>query len=173
MKNLILTIAILVTGVINAQSFQHHRDLLANTKGDSVRVDSNLTNKGFIKTGTKDSIIMSYLGINEEAVVYKNDSTDEIVIVTENYVKYAFEGGKYLRVKSYRWDINEENLSYAMTKKIEGGWYDNPLARKRWLDGDRTDDGLSVVLIRKLGKTYVTGSMDVPKGWLEYLLLKR
>ena len=118
MKNLILIIAILFTGTINAQSFKDHKDLLS-----SVGVDSSLSSKGFINSGTSEAISMSYLDINEKATTYVNDSTGEIVKISKNNVEYLYDGDKLVKVDSRRFELTQ-NLLYVMTKKIEGGWTD-------------------------------------------------
>ena len=171
MKNLILIIAILFTGTINAQSFKDHKDLLASTSGSSAEIDSLLIVKGFINKGGDDLIVMNYLNINDPAVVYVNDTTSEIVKVSKNNVEYIFDGYKKVTIKDNKRIHSEENVLYMMTKKIEGRFTDLTLSKTWWIGYEDTANGYGAFMTKKFGNIYVTRVVDVEDDKLNCLII--
>lgn len=171
MKNLILSIAILLVGTVNAQSFKDHKDLLANTSGSSTEVSSMLNEKGFSSVDSSTVISMNYLNINEPASVYMNGTTREVVKVSENNVEYIFDGYKKVVMKDTKRSFNEENLLYAMTKKIEGGFNDLTLSRTWWIGEEDTSNGYGAFMTKKFGKTYIRRVVDVNDDKLNCLIV--
>ena len=83
MKNLILTIAILVTGVINAQSFEKVIDLMY--------LDPELLSLlGFEEQIEKDSVYFKTWEFNQVADLWINPTTGEIIKMSKNSVEYAY-----------------------------------------------------------------------------------
>jgi hypothetical protein len=155
MKNLALALAILVTGVINAQSFNRHKDLLAQTTGDTSFIKKNLFSRGFTLLSSNDSIRVKFIKLNETALLFSNECTGEMVKVSEYAVEYIYDEDKYVIVKNNGKTTKKENLYLYMTKRISGGWNDNIFARIRSILPEDTYDGRGAYIITKFKKLYI------------------
>jgi len=110
MKNLILTIAILVTGVINAQSFKKAIDLMW--------VDSiELTISGFEKQTKKDSVYFKTWDFNQVADLWINPTTKEVIKISENSVEYVYDNS--VMIHTQKWPVNTyRNISCCLVNSL-------------------------------------------------------
>ena len=110
MKNLILTIAILVTGVINAQSFEKVIDLMW--------VDSiELTLSGFEKQTKKDSVYFKTWKFNQVADLWINPTTGEIIKISKNSTEYIYDNS--VMIHTQKWPVNTyDNISWCLVNSL-------------------------------------------------------
>jgi len=110
MKNLILTIAILVTGVINAQSFEKVIDLMW--------VDSiELTLSGFEKQTKKDSVYFKTWKFNQVADLWINPTTGEIIKISKNSTEYIYDNS--VRIHTRKWPVNTyDGISWCLVNSL-------------------------------------------------------
>lgn len=110
MKYLILTIAILVTGVINAQSFKKAIDLMW--------VDSiELTLSGFEKQTKKDSVYFKTWEFNQVADLWINPTTGEIIKISKNSTEYVYDDS--VRIHTQKWPVNTyKNISCCLVNSL-------------------------------------------------------
>jgi hypothetical protein len=110
MKNLILTIAILVTGVINAQSFKKAIDLMW--------VDSiELTLSGFEKQTKKDSVYFKTWEFNQVSDLWINPTTKEVIKIAKNATEYVYDDS--VRIHTQKWPVNTyKNISCCLVNSL-------------------------------------------------------
>jgi hypothetical protein len=110
MKNLILTIAILVTGVINAQSFEKVIDLMY--------LDPELLSLlGFEEQTKKDSVYFKTWELNQVADLWINPTTGEIIKMSENATEYVYEDS--VRIHTQKWPVNTyKNISCCLVNSL-------------------------------------------------------
>lgn len=170
---LILLLSNLPCNSLLGQSFNNHKELLTYTFGDTSKVSSKLESKGFVFVGKSDSISVKYLDINEPAQTYINHCTNEIVKISASNTEYIFDGDKHVTVKDKDRIHSNENLLYAMTKKLEGGFGDLILSRTWWIGEEDTYNGYGAYLTRKFRRTYFRRVVDVGDDALESIVLYR
>lgn len=110
MKNLILTIAILVTGVINAQSFEKVIDLMY--------LDPELLSLlGFEEQIEKDSVYFKTWEFNQVADLWINPTTGEIIKMSKNSVEYVYDDS--VRIHTQKWPVNTyDGISWCLVNSL-------------------------------------------------------
>jgi len=110
MKNLILTIAILVTGVINAQSFEKVVELMC--------LDTELlTFLGFEKQIEKDSVYFKTWEFNQVADLWINPATKEVIKISENSVEYVYDDS--VRIHTRKWPVDTyDSISWCLVGSL-------------------------------------------------------
>ena len=110
MKNLILTIAILVTGVINAQSFERVKVLMC--------LDPELLSLlGFEEQTKKDSVYFKTWEFNQVADLWINPTTGEIIKMSENSIEYIYDNS--VMIHTQKWPVNTyNNISWCLVGSL-------------------------------------------------------
>ena len=110
MKNLILTIAILVTGVINAQSFERVKVLMC--------LDSELlTLLGFEEQIEKDSVYFKTWEFNQVSDLWINPTTGEIIKISKNATEYVYDNS--VMIHTQKWPVNTyKNISWCLVNSL-------------------------------------------------------
>lgn len=110
MKNLILTIAILVTGVINAQSFERVKVLMC--------LDPELlTLFGFEEQIEKDSVYFKTWEFNQVADLWINPTTGEIIKMSKNSIEYIYDNS--VRIHTQKWPVNTyDGISWCLVNSL-------------------------------------------------------
>ncbi len=106
MRNLILTIVILVTGIINAQSFEKVKEL-------KWVGDRQLIHLGFEKQVEKDSIYFKLWNFNEAADAWINPTTKEVVKTSRYATEYIHNDSVMIQKRTWP-SIYSVNISYAL-----------------------------------------------------------
>tara|TARA_R100001463_G_scaffold136112_2_gene200709 strand:+ start:2166 stop:2663 length:498 start_codon:yes stop_codon:yes gene_type:complete len=147
MKNLILTIAILVTGVINAQSFQKVKELRwANSE--------SLTDLGFDKQAKKDSVYFKLWNFNENADLWINSSTREIVKISESAIEYIYDNSTLINKRTWP-VIFSENISSSLIRSLRNGFSVSLFLRDGYIDEEDMDIAITAGLYKKFKKQYL------------------
>jgi hypothetical protein len=147
MKNLILTIAILVTGVINAQSFQKVKELRwANSE--------SLTDLGFKKQTKKDSIYFKLWDFNQPSDVWVNPNTSETVKISENATEYIYDNSVMIRKRTWP-VIFRENISSSLLRSLRNGFSVSLFLRYGYIEEDDMDIAVTAGLYNKFRKQYL------------------
>tara|TARA_R110001599_G_scaffold348150_1_gene575108 strand:- start:377 stop:874 length:498 start_codon:yes stop_codon:yes gene_type:complete len=147
MKNLILTIAILVTGVINAQSFEKVIDLMW--------VDSiELTLSGFEKQTKKDSVYFKVLAFNQDADVWINPTTKEVVKISKNATEYIYSDS--VMIHKRKWPVNTYvNITASLLRSIGYGFEVSLFVRSQYVEEEEMDLALSARAYKKFKKYFL------------------
>tara|TARA_R110001592_G_scaffold118031_2_gene320323 strand:+ start:4664 stop:5161 length:498 start_codon:yes stop_codon:yes gene_type:complete len=153
MKNLILTIAILVTGVINAQSFQKVKELRwANSE--------SLTDLGFNKQAKKDSVYFKVLDFNQEANVWVNLNTKEVVKISKNATEYIYSDSVMIHAR--KWPVNTYvNITASLLRSIGHGFEISLFVRSQYVEEDEMDLAISARAYKKFRKYFLMRKLKV------------
>ena len=148
MKYLILTIGILVTGVINAQSFSTAKEL-------SVALYARLEFLGFEKAVEKDSIIFKMWNFNEAADVWVNNTTGEKVKVSPTATEYIYNDTVMIQKRKNL----TVNISYALLSSIGARWNDSPLLKRLDLIPEEMEVSSAGSLYKKFKRFYLSRNL--------------
>jgi len=138
MKNSIAILAILLSGIINAQSFTTVKEVkhLDSTKLEAL---------GFSKVSDQDSIYFKLYDHNENAIKYINNTTGEIVKMSTNSIEYIYSSDVEIEKKRV-----VENISYSLLSSIGAGWNKNPLTKIHTLNNSEIEISSSATIYSKL-----------------------
>lgn len=143
MKNLILIIAILFTGTVDAQSFTTAKEIKEVTP-------EKLSLLGFEKTPSSDSISFKYWGFSEMADVWLNNSTGERIKKSPTAIEYIYNDSILIQKKRM-----QQNISYSLSSSIGDGWNTSPLTKVFTLNKDELTFSAGGEIYKRFGNFYL------------------
>lgn len=149
MKNLAVALAILVTGVINAQSFTSVKELKKLTP-------NQLSFLGFEKISKSDSIYFKFWEHNEVASKWINLQTSEIVKISQNTVEYIYNGKVEIEKKR-----SIQNISYSLLSSIGYGYTKRAFSKPLSVSKEELEISETANIYKRFKSLYVHRALDL------------